>query len=177
MTSPRRRAARRRLSPLWLVLVGGCSFQASCGGKTLDSKRGEAMIAGRFKDQTGLDVKVTCPTGIKLEQGAGFDCALSHDGLPGKVHVTQSDDQGNVTFTLTEGYLQAAKVEAAIGAQLKAKTGAEVAIACGDRVRASVPGTFRCTGQAPDGQPLAVEVTITDRLGSIDWKLVQPAGP
>lgn len=163
---------------LWLLLVGGCSFHASCGGKTLDSKKGERMIAARLKDATGQDVAVTCPTGIKIEPGASFDCTLALAGVPGKVHVTQDDDQGNVSFELTDGYVLADKVEPTIVAKLQeiAGSGATVTVNCGDRVRASVPGTFPCTAQVPD-QTLAIEVTIKNRVGTIDWKVVTPPAP
>ena len=117
-------------SPLPIV-IGGCSFQASCGGKTIDSKKGEKIIAERIKADTGIDVKATCPTGVKIKKGGTFDCTFELGGVKGKVLVTQNDDAGNVSFEVTEGFVLGAKVEAAIAANLKENGIAASAVSCG----------------------------------------------
>ncbi len=178
MRQPPSNAPRRRLGLAHLVLpivIGGCSFQASCGGKTIDSKKGEKIIAERIKADTGIDVKATCPTGVKIKKGGTFDCTFELGGVKGKVLVTQNDDAGNVSFEVTEGFVIGAKVEAAIAANLKENGIAASAVSCGAAVRPSVPGTFTCTAQAE--QPLTLEVTIKNQLGTIDWKLLQPPAP
>lgn len=169
---------RRRLGLAHLVLpivIGGCSFQASCGGKTIDSKKGEKLIAERLKADTGLDATATCPTGVKIKQGGTFDCTIELGGVKGKVLVTQNDESGNVSFAITEGFVIGAKVEAAIAANLKENGIATTAVSCGAAVRPSVPGTFTCTAQAEP--PLTIEVTIKNQTGSIDWKLLPPTAP
>ncbi|MBL8621618.1 MAG: DUF4333 domain-containing protein [Myxococcales bacterium] len=158
------------------IVIGGCSFQASCGGKTIDSKKGEAIITERLKADTGLEAKATCPTGIKIKKGGTFDCTIELGGVKGKVLVTQNDESGNVSFAITEGFIIGAKVEAAIAANLKENGLAATGVSCGAAVRPSVPGTFTCTAQVPD-QALTIEVTIKNQTGSIDWKVLPPTAP
>ena len=157
------------------IVIGGCSFQASCGGKSIDSKKAEGAIAEMLKSAGGIDAKVTCPTGVKIKQGATFDCTADVGGAPAKVRVTQKDDAGNVSFEVVEGVVVGAKVEAAIAANLKENGITATAVSCGAAVRPSVPGTFTCTAQAE--QPLTIEVTIKNQVGTIDWKLLPPAAP
>lgn len=178
MRQPPSNSSRRRrgLAHLFLpIVIGGCSFQASCGGKTIDSKKGEQIIAERLKADTGIDAKASCPTGIKIKKGGTFDCTIELGGVKGKVLVTQNDESGNVSFEVTEGFIIGAKVEAAIAANLKENNIAATAVSCGAAVRPSVPGTFTCTAQAE--QPLTLEVTIKNQRGTIDWKLLQPPAP
>jgi hypothetical protein len=167
---------RAGLTVLWVILVGGCSFEASCGGKKIDSKKGETEIAKMFAE-TGLPTKVTCPTGVKIKKDATFDCAVDLGGVAGKVQVTQTDEQGNVSFELVEGFVLSDKLEKVLGEQIKKESGVDAKLDCGERVRASTPGaTFRCTARAPSGEELAIDVTIKDKLGRFSTQVAGGGG-
>jgi hypothetical protein len=156
------------------LVLAGCSFQASCGGKKLDTKKGEAELSARLQEKSGLPAKVTCPE-AKLEKGVAIECTSEVSGLKGRIKVTQTDDTGNVSFDVLEGYFFAAEAERIIGQRLKEQTGVDGKVDCGERVRVSVPGTkIACTATAAvDGDKLALEVTLTDAAGGFDFKTAQ----
>jgi hypothetical protein len=165
---------RLYMCAMW-VLVGGCSFEASCGGKKLDVDKGEKLIAGKLKEQTGVDATVTCPRNVKLAKDVVTDCDVKLGDIPGKARITQTDDQGNVSWELTEGFVIAARAEEYFKNEVAKRGGGEALVTCGDRVRPSVPeSTFRCKIAPTDGAaPYEVEVHITDKQGTFDAKMVQ----
>lgn len=170
----------KRRSPattiLFALALGACSFHASCGGKKLDTKKGETAIGKMLEDASGgLHAKVTCPTDVELKKDVVCECTTEMEGVPGRVKVTQTDDDGNVHFDMVEGYVFGAKLEQLIVDRLKQQTGVDGKVECGDRVRASKPdSTFRCTAHAPNGDTLAVDIKITDTQGNVDLKFSQP---
>ncbi|MBK9035689.1 MAG: DUF4333 domain-containing protein [Myxococcales bacterium] len=167
---------RMALRALWIVCVSGCSFHASCGGKTVDSKKGEAAIV-KMLATSGLDATVSCPTGIKAKQGDTFDCTAVVGGATGKVKVTQKDDKGAVEFELVEGFLIGAKLEGVLVDRIQQQYGVAAKVTCGAPFRASVPGeTFTCSALAPDGDTLTIGITVKDKLGAVDFKIAEPAG-
>jgi hypothetical protein len=76
---------------------------AACS-KTLDSTE----LEGTLKDQleTQLDVTgltVECPDDIEAEAGDTFECsAIGTDGSAVTISVTQTDDEGNLTWEITD---------------------------------------------------------------------------
>jgi hypothetical protein len=76
---------------------------AACS-KTLDTTE----LEGSLKDQleTQLDVNgltVDCPDDIEAESGNTFRCtATGSDGSEATVEVTQTDDQGNLTWEIVD---------------------------------------------------------------------------
>ena len=166
-------STRRYLHILWIVLVGGCTFEASCGGKKLDVDKGEKLIADKLKEASGLEATVTCPGGVKLAKDVVMECDVKLANLPGKAKVTQTDDKGNVNWELTEGYVISARAEAHLGDELSKTGGTTVTVDCGERVRASEPGkTFRCKATPASGAAFEVELTIKDKQGAFDAKVV-----
>ncbi len=167
-------STKRYLHLVGVVLIGGCTFEASCGGKKLDVDKGEKLIADKLKEASGVDATVTCPDKVKLAKDVVTECDVKLGNLPGRARVTQTDDQGNVRWELIEGYVLSAKLEAHLREELGKSAGVEVAVDCGDRVRVSEPGkTFRCKATpAGDTPPAEVEVTITDQQGGIDTRLI-----
>lgn len=162
-----------RLWYLGLAVVAGCTASASCGGK-LDHGKLEAQIVSTIKEQTGLEAKASCPHDHKVKQGDVFHCDVMLDGAPGKVTVTQNDGKGNVTWNLTEGFVLSDKVEGAIKTKLADVAQGQVRVDCGQRVRSAVPAqVFRCQAKDDAGE-LAIDVTITDATGAIDWKAAPP---
>jgi hypothetical protein len=156
------------------MFVAGCSFQASCGGGKLDAEKGEQIIATKLKEATGMDAKVTCPRGVKLAKGTVTECDVKLGELPGKAKITQTDDQGNVSWELSEGYVISAKAEEYLTSELGKQAGGPVKVDCGERARVSEPGkTFRCKATPQSGAPpVEVELTITDKTGTFDAKVV-----
>jgi len=65
----------------------------------LDVANLEDLVATQLAEQVGGEWTVTCPEDVPLEQGLTTDCeATSADGQSGTITVTQTDDQGNVSW-------------------------------------------------------------------------------
>lgn len=155
------------------VVAAGCSFQASCGGKKLNTDKAEAELARLLEEAGGLPAKVSCPE-VKLEKGRVIECTTDIQGVKGRAKVTQTDDEGTVTFEPVESYAFGAKLEHLLGQQIKERTGVDTRLDCGERVRAAVAGArFRCTATAADGDTLALEITLTDSVGGFDSRAVE----
>jgi hypothetical protein len=168
------RHPRPLTTAFWIVLVGGCSFEASCGGKRLDVKKGEKVIADKLKEATGIDATVTCPGSVKLAKDVVMECDVKLGTLPGRAKVTQTDDQGNVSWELVEGYVISAKAEEYLKAELTKSSGIDVTVDCGARAHLAEPGkTLRCKAAPATGTPFEVELTMKDRTGTFDAKMVQ----
>lgn len=133
------------------------------------------MIADALKQKTGLDATVSCPRGVKLEKGAVTECAVKLGDASGKAKVTQTDDKGAVSWEITEDFVVTKRANEFLGERMGKQIGQTVTVDCGpEPVRASEPGkTFRCKATAASGDVAQVEVTITDKHGGIDAKLVQ----
>lgn len=71
---------------------------------TLDTDSLAQQILTGIEDQAGVDItSVECPDDVPVEAGATFECSVTAaDGTSGTVTVTQSDDQGNVTWEVTD---------------------------------------------------------------------------
>lgn len=82
------------------LALTGCSV--SVGG--LDMAKAQTEIAKGIEEQTGATgVAVTCPESAPLEQGNTFTCtATTADGQTATVTVTQTDDQGNINWEVTD---------------------------------------------------------------------------
>jgi Mrp family chromosome partitioning ATPase len=82
------------------LALTGCSV--SVGG--LDMAKAQTEIAKGIEEQTGATgVTVTCPESAPLEQGNTFTCtATTADGQTATVTVTQTDDQGNINWEVTD---------------------------------------------------------------------------
>jgi hypothetical protein len=80
--------------------LAGCSGSVSVGGSDLDIDKLETTIAGEMQTQLNLSgtPTVTCPDPVPIEQGNVFTCTAELDGDTVDVEVTQTDDQGNVTW-------------------------------------------------------------------------------
>jgi hypothetical protein len=81
-------------SALACLSITGCSFGAS----TLNTDN----LAPAIEEVVGVPVTVECPEDIPIQQGLVTDCMVS-DGTQTKgLRVTQTDDQGNVDWEITE---------------------------------------------------------------------------
>jgi translation initiation factor IF-1 len=81
-----------------LALVGGCTRT-----KTLDANGLEEMLRAKIEQQLGTQgFSVDCPDDEPAKAGATFQCsATSAAGKTLTIEVTQTDDQGNVTWKAT----------------------------------------------------------------------------
>jgi hypothetical protein len=80
--------------------LSGCSGSVSVGGSNLDIDKLETTVATEMQTQLNLSgtPTVTCPDPVPIEQGNVFTCTAELDGDSIDVEVTQTDDQGNVTW-------------------------------------------------------------------------------
>lgn len=99
---------RRRLLVLLLAALAwtsGCSVDLTFG--RLDTEALEADIERGLDEQLagqGIDIiGVTCPDDVAPRTGDVFTCrAAVDDGSTAIVTVTQTDDQGNVTWEISD---------------------------------------------------------------------------
>lgn len=99
----------RRVLPPTLALAcalslatAGCNLSLSFGG--LDTAGLEEEILAGLESEMGVDLdRAECPDSVEPRQGDVFVCRVhAADGSVGTVEVEQTDDQGNVTWELTE---------------------------------------------------------------------------
>ena len=81
-----------------LALVGGCTRT-----KTLDANGLEEKLRTQVEQKVGAQgITVDCPDDEPAQAGATFQCtATSAAGKTLTIEVTQTDDQGNVTWKAT----------------------------------------------------------------------------
>jgi hypothetical protein len=83
-----------------IAALTGCSASVSTGSSNLDIGKLESTVASEMQTQLNLPAEptVTCPDPVPIEQGNVFTCTAELDGDTVDVEVTQTDDQGNVTW-------------------------------------------------------------------------------
>ncbi len=71
--------------------------------KSLDTSNLESTLKGQVESQLKASgLTVSCPDNIKVESGATFECTASDpSGQSLTIEVTQTDDQGHVTWRLS----------------------------------------------------------------------------
>jgi hypothetical protein len=77
---------------------------AACGPAVLDDGKLQDAIASGFAQQTQVEVKsVDCPDDQKIATNATFNCTLTAaDGTTYTIAVTQTDDKGNVHWSVVQ---------------------------------------------------------------------------
>jgi hypothetical protein len=83
-----------------LALPAGCTRT-----KTLDGPSLNSVLASDLSQRLGVQsMTVSCPADQPAEAGHTFDCtATNPDGTTITLHVTESDDQGKVTYEVAGG--------------------------------------------------------------------------
>jgi hypothetical protein len=176
--APRAWCRRARLSRS-LGLTAGIVALASLGAcsRNIDMADVDKSIREGIASQLGMSVaSIACPEEPRAaKKGDVFTCTVSPEvGGQLTVTVTQNDDQGNITWsvTKTEGLLDLQKVQASVVDGLKSQAGVEATVDCGGRWKAIKPGeVFECTATSAGGQTATVEVTTDDSEGNITWKV------
>jgi hypothetical protein len=86
-----------------VVLVSGCSFSFSAGGKTVERTKVEQQVSDQLAAKVGQRPKaVVCPGDLKAEQSTTMRCQLeASDGTKLGLTVTVASVNGdNVNFDI-----------------------------------------------------------------------------
>lgn len=167
--APCHRALHRAIAALAMAALAACTSM-------LNMDEAKTAITAGIAEQTGLTVEVTCPDEREIKAGDVFECTAT-PALGGQltVQVTQDDDQGNITWSVTQttGLLDLQKVVAAVHDGIMQQLTVDATIDCGaGQYRAAVAGeTFTCTATTADGQSALVDVEVLDTDGNINWSL------
>lgn len=82
-----------------LTAVAGAVGLSGCG-TTVDRKDLEAKIADFVKGQTGADITVHCPGGVKPDKGVRVHCTTVLSGAPTDIYLLMVGD-GRFRITQT----------------------------------------------------------------------------
>jgi hypothetical protein len=89
------------------TLVAVCCLTAFVGGctKTLDSSGVEQQVKSQIEQKLGeTGMTVDCPDDVEVHAGATFRCtATGPSGTTATIEVTQTDDQGHLTWKIVDG--------------------------------------------------------------------------
>jgi hypothetical protein len=89
------------------TLVVVCCLAAFAGActKTLDTPGLEDKVKAEIEEKLGeTGMTVECPDDIKVKAGATFECtATGPSGTTATIEVTQTDDQGHLTWKIIDG--------------------------------------------------------------------------
>jgi len=170
---------RKVVTSVGLVVVAGCSFRASCGaGRTLDMTNVETLVKAMMTERAGVEPTVDCPDREPVAKGHRFDCRIGFGDLAGVATVEQMDDQTSIAIESVTGVLVSRKLEALLITKVAAQVEGPVQVDCGPRVRRSTPGdTFRCHATYGAAGRLAIEITVKDDRGSVDFTTVAAVAP
>jgi Domain of unknown function (DUF4333) len=151
---------------------------AGCGG---EKKVDTASIEKGIKDQVvaaGSSVtKVDCPSDVKSENGATFDCAVSFENsATGKVRVTQTS-RNHFQYALVPGSLQipGSVVEKQIQQQLTQQGASSPSVNCPDNIIVKVGTYVVCDVSGPKGSG-SVKFTFSSASGTVDTSSVTTTG-
>lgn len=90
------RFARAAALLMVALVAGGCT-------KSLDTSSLETTLQSQAATQLGLDdLTVSCPDNVKVESGATFDCTATSADAGFTLTVTQTDEQGTVTWKVVD---------------------------------------------------------------------------
>jgi len=90
------------ISALILVILGAVFALISAMNRSnLDTSAAAAQISSQLTAQFNMPISVQCPSHVPLASGGVFECTASDSkGNQRVVRVTQTDDQGNIKFSL-----------------------------------------------------------------------------
>jgi Domain of unknown function (DUF4333) len=141
---------------------------ASCKQK-IDPSKVQDLCKSLLKDDTDIEAKtIVCPKDIEVKKGNDFECvATTDDGDEVTLTVDQTDDKGTVLAKVKSGTMDMAKV----GDSIEKKIGEKADVKCKSRFLVpKVDKTYKCDVDI-DGKPHKVDITFTDKKGSVSWKL------
>ena len=162
-----------RLAVLVIVLgLAGCS-------QTLNMDGTKTAVTSGLTEKLGLTIaSITCPENRQAAAGDTFECKVVPDsGGELVVKVTQKDDQGNISWELTNttNLIQLGLLAEHITKGMKEQMGMDAAVDCGGKYRVAVAGkTFECTATMALGRQARVTVTMKDDQGQVSWDVKAP---
>jgi Domain of unknown function (DUF4333) len=146
-----------------VLLLAGCST-------SIDVDTLEQSVQTGLAEQLGGEWTVQCPDSMEVQAGLTTNCmATSAEGEAVDVNVTQTDDQGNVTWEVPATGIDVAAVESSVAADLAAQVGGEWTVQCPDDIPLEKGLTANCSATSADGQSTMIDVTQTDDQGNVTW--------
>ena len=145
-----------------------CALAATACSKSLNTDNAESFIRTELAKQGETEVaSVDCPD-REAKSGDTFTCtAHAPDGTRMTVDVTQTSDDGRITFTAPVLHIRSAEDEMA--RQIAAQTGADaVTVDCPDLVTVEAGRAFACRGAA-GGETFTVNATMTNSSGAFTF--------
>jgi hypothetical protein len=168
-------------TPLWLVVLAGCQFQASCGsGKTLRMDKAKEFVSSFLERETGQKPReIMCPESVKIAKGSSFACTASFAGpAVATLTIQQDDTEGNVTITSVTGILIIKKLEDQVAKSLGEKLNVHIKVDCEGDVYPSTPGyKFTCDAVDAQGASAKINVAIKDGAGNVTWDVAATQAP
>jgi len=161
------------------ALPAGCSAKDSSGGHTVDSRRMADSVSRYLREQApGVQISsVNCPQGVKLADGATFQCTAGVAGSQLPVTVTLSNvkidgDTEEYEYELkpAKALVDTEEVITQIQSQLPAQA-ANATVACGmPRVQvAAVGGRIACTISLGSRRQV-VQTVVDDLDGTVHFE-------
>lgn len=181
------RESHARSSPAMLALaaaavlpLSGCSGSMPVGGTEIDQQQLQDEIADKVRGVAPSgSVGVSCPAQVPLARATEFTCVATVDDQHLRFRVTQTDDQGTVTYRQEQALLDLDHLETTLEPQLADQLGGAWRTVCEparkSRYYAIAPGrNFECTtdGRTGDGRTakdLPITVTVKDVQGEVTW--------
>jgi len=89
--------------PTLVLLLALSVAMGACAPRMLDRDQLERTLARKISDQLDVPgIQVECPDDVEARQGETLDCIARAPGETAglRIHVTQLDDDGNVTWEI-----------------------------------------------------------------------------
>lgn len=155
------------LTTVGVLLLTGCS-------SSLDGAKMEDEITSQITEQVGGEWTVTCPESEPVKAGGTFTCtATDASGATETINVTQSDDQGNITWEIPATGLDLEALKTGVAAELAKQVGGEWTVDCPDDIPIEKGLTANCEATSADGQSTMINVTQTDDQGNVTWETAE----
>ncbi len=149
-------------------MLAGCSMSS-----TLDTASLQDKVTTQITEQVGGTWTVVCPEDVPISTGATFTCTATDEaGATSTVTVTQTDDQGNVTWEIPSTGLDTALLQTSVADELASQVGGTWTVVCPADIAMDKGATFTCDATNADGETATIGVTQTDDEGNVTWELV-----
>jgi hypothetical protein len=170
------------------VALAGCGSSSSTSttktattpqARTVDTAAVESGIEKQLSTADATVTDVRCPTDVKSEAGATFECSVTWDnGATGKVKVTETS-LNHYTYEPVSGSVQVpgSTVEQQIEAELSKQGAPDAQANCPDTIIVKVGTTVTCNLSTAGGASAGtVTFTFSSAEGTVDPSSVQTTG-
>lgn len=155
------------------ITAAGGLLLAGCSSST-DVASIEQTVQGGLAEQRGGTWTVECPDSMTVEAGLTADCmATSDSGEAIDVSITQTDDQGAVTWEVPPSGFDEASAEATVATEMGAELGGEWTVDCPEDIPTQKDLTANCGATDADGKSVMVDLTQIDDRGTVTWKVAE----